>query len=489
MTRILAGILLILSSVASAQPFPQTMPPDSVVGRLGPPTSGPGSAVTMASLQARLLAGERPVADANFLMVATDRVIAYTSISAARTVTLPSASLIAAGTRIMIFDRSGSVSAVNTISVAPSGADTLNGAGTPLVAVQSPRGMVEVETDGISKWTALQLGGSVSSVSNSDGSLTVAPTTGAVVGSINLGHANTWTAVQQFNAATYFQSGSPWADVKAFGALGNNSNDDTTAIRNAITQVGTTGGVVNFPPGAYKITGTLTIPSGVILRGINITATSIFATSADFTAIAYTANDSGSGLERLSVFCIQSLTATTPCVTIGANAFINMHDFRIWGGLHGIQTAGADGYYENGYVCGWATAGYCISSTGANWYSRMKLDGINGGSSAGAFIQGTVAALAENHFSLTDFSGSFTNSIVITDANSLSLTVIQGSVFSSPILIGQSKATILTGNEIGSTSLAASGGPLIMAGNYAFSATTASGTSVRTCAGNANVTC
>lgn len=38
--------------------------------------------------------------------------------------------------------------------------------------------------------------GGVASVSNSDGTLTISPTTGAVVASLALGHANTWTALQ-----------------------------------------------------------------------------------------------------------------------------------------------------------------------------------------------------------------------------------------------------------------------------------------------------
>lgn len=43
-------------------------------------------------------------------------------------------------------------------------------------------------------------GGAVSSVSNSDGTLTISPTTGAVVASLALGHANTWiTNPQTFN--------------------------------------------------------------------------------------------------------------------------------------------------------------------------------------------------------------------------------------------------------------------------------------------------
>lgn len=39
-------------------------------------------------------------------------------------------------------------------------------------------------------------GTTVSSVSNADGTLTITPTTGDAVVSLNLGHANTWTALQ-----------------------------------------------------------------------------------------------------------------------------------------------------------------------------------------------------------------------------------------------------------------------------------------------------
>ncbi len=42
----------------------------------------------------------------------------------------------------------------------------------------------------------------VTSVSNSDGTLTISPTTGAVVASIALGHTNTWTAAQALGSST-----------------------------------------------------------------------------------------------------------------------------------------------------------------------------------------------------------------------------------------------------------------------------------------------
>lgn len=42
------------------------------------------------------------------------------------------------------------------------------------------------------------IGSEVASITNSDGTLTISPNTGAVVASLALGHANTWTALQTF---------------------------------------------------------------------------------------------------------------------------------------------------------------------------------------------------------------------------------------------------------------------------------------------------
>lgn len=48
--------------------------------------------------------------------------------------------------------------------------------------------------------------GNVSSVTNSDGTLTVSPTTGPVVASVNLNHANVWTAAQTYQSAANNQA-------------------------------------------------------------------------------------------------------------------------------------------------------------------------------------------------------------------------------------------------------------------------------------------
>jgi Pectate lyase superfamily protein len=58
-----------------------------------------------------------------------------------------------------------------------------------------------------------------------------------------------------------------------YGAKGDGTTDDTAAIQSAInaadTASGSGGALVVFPPGTYKITGTLELPSHIILEGGN----------------------------------------------------------------------------------------------------------------------------------------------------------------------------------------------------------------------------
>ena len=61
----------------------------------------------------------------------------------------------------------------------------------------------------------------------------------------------------------------PFFNVKAYGAVGNNSSDDTASIQAAINAAGLVGGIVFFPAGTYKITGKLTLISGITIQGIS----------------------------------------------------------------------------------------------------------------------------------------------------------------------------------------------------------------------------
>ena len=58
--------------------------------------------------------------------------------------------------------------------------------------------------------------------------------------------------------------------VKDFGAVGDGTANDTTAIQNAINAAGALGpggGTVYFPPGTYRINSGITLLNGVILQG------------------------------------------------------------------------------------------------------------------------------------------------------------------------------------------------------------------------------
>lgn len=89
----------------------------------------------------------RAIADANATIASTDYLIAFTSISAARTVTLPAASSVS-GQFFIIKDESGSASLVNTISIV----GTVDAASNPVV-ITIGRGLYRIYSNGTS-WFA-----------------------------------------------------------------------------------------------------------------------------------------------------------------------------------------------------------------------------------------------------------------------------------------------------------------------------------------------
>jgi hypothetical protein len=62
--------------------------------------------------------------------------------------------------------------------------------------------------------------------------------------------------------------GIDWLNVKAYGAKGDNSTDDTTAVQAALTAANAqSGGVVYFPTGKYKISSALNVGAFTTLLG------------------------------------------------------------------------------------------------------------------------------------------------------------------------------------------------------------------------------
>jgi hypothetical protein len=65
---------------------------------------------------------------------------------------------------------------------------------------------------------------------------------------------NTWSAAQTFNAGDLLDKGEIVFDVKAYGATGNGTTDDTVAIQATVDAAHANGGgIVKFPAGTYKI--------------------------------------------------------------------------------------------------------------------------------------------------------------------------------------------------------------------------------------------
>lgn len=73
---------------------------------------------------------------------------------------------------------------------------------------------------------------------------------------------------------------SPWVDVRAYGAKGDNATDDTSFIQDAIDNAamqGVTklGATVFFPPGDYKISSSLTVAAGQNVSFVGTGASSV----------------------------------------------------------------------------------------------------------------------------------------------------------------------------------------------------------------------
>ena len=76
-----------------------------------------------------------------------------------------------------------------------------------------------------------------------------------------------WTRAGRGGSFTNY---SPVVDVKSYGAKGNGTTDDTTAILNAINSLSGYG-VIYFPAGTYRVTQPLYLKANTILRGAGST--------------------------------------------------------------------------------------------------------------------------------------------------------------------------------------------------------------------------
>ena len=96
------------------------------------------------------------VSDASYTVLATDRTVAYTALTAARAVALPASSVYSTGTRLLIVDETGNCSVTKTITVNAAGTDTIDGA--PSAIVNQAFGFIGLESSGAGQWTIIDQG-------------------------------------------------------------------------------------------------------------------------------------------------------------------------------------------------------------------------------------------------------------------------------------------------------------------------------------------
>ena len=121
---------------------------------------------------------------------------------------------------------------------------------------------------------------------------------------INFQNAGTG-AVQRTSSAKE----SDIVSVKDFGAKGDGTTDDTTAIQNAINSLSVSGSVL-FPAGTYKVTSAITLKTGVSLSGYGAT---IYPATANMTLFNLSYGSATSANLTIAGFVIdpQGLTGVT----------------------------------------------------------------------------------------------------------------------------------------------------------------------------------
>jgi hypothetical protein len=152
--------------------------------------------------------------------------------------------------------------------------------------------------------------------------------------------------------------GNAWIDVRTYGAKGNGTTDDTTAIQNALTAAAASQAPVLAPAGNYKITGALDLYEGQSFFGVG-DSTKLIAFTNNQTML----NLKGSHMQVQGMFL-----TTAPRVTDVIGVYINpdgdlhanfnkLHTLRIEGPATGIviqggqRLAGADmGAWYNSLV-------------------------------------------------------------------------------------------------------------------------------------------
>ena len=217
------------------------------------------------------------------------------------------------------------------------------------------------------------------------------------------------------NATTLRSLANYFADiinVKDFGAQGNGSTDDTTAIQAAITAIGN--GTLFFPAGTYIISSALTIPAQTspLLQGAGMSATRIVQTSSSASGIIFGNTTSqtmplGGGVRDMTIdgstTPISSYSSGVGVTVECANDGFSLNNLLIRGWGNGITIDQSfNGFYTNitvlyNYYNGIAYGSRGGYTAGAgNSFSGLNIS--NFGSSLGGSPTGIALILSGGEF-------------------------------------------------------------------------------------------
>lgn len=200
-------------------------------------------------------------------------------------------------------------------------------------------------------------------------------------------------------------------NVKFYGAIGNGSADDTTAIQAAISAIPVTGGVVYLPAGNYKITSTLTIGNGT---SSTISTTNGVVFEGD--ATGSTADETNAGLYGTKLLWYGAAGQ----YMLKVNGPIGSVEIRNIYGECKASTNAASGFlyvmhaywstFENLVAYNYATAAFTITAYNSmagpaalgqganhNTWSRVRAYGSGAGASAYGLVVGPTTTGSSPH--------------------------------------------------------------------------------------------
>jgi hypothetical protein len=278
--------------------------------------------------------------------------------------------------------------------------------------------------------------GAVSSVSNANGTLTISPTSGAVVASLNLGNPNSWTALQQFQnqaSTTMFSSYGPIYIGSTATSTLQGTTAGTSTLQGFLTVSGTN--------------STSTFSGGLASTYLNLTGASATSTAANGLNLS-------AGCYAIGGTCIGAVnsvsnvdgTLTISPTTGAVIASLNKGNANSWTALQQFQANASTTMFSSyGPVYIGSTATSTLQGTAAGTSTLQGFLNVTGTNSTSTFsggLAGTQLNLTGNGTStlaggLTFSSGNInlaTNgAFLINNALALNATTLGASVVNSSL--------------------------------------------------------